>query len=75
MQHLWLIPAFPLAGFLINGLAGRRAPRAVVNAVAIGSVVLSLVWVLKTLAALGALWLGWLRFLARRAGPHPPLKR
>jgi NADH-quinone oxidoreductase subunit L len=55
MQHLWLIPAFPLAGFLINGLTGRRAPRGVVNAVAIGSVVLSLVWVLKTLAALGAM--------------------
>jgi NADH-quinone oxidoreductase subunit L len=55
MQHLWLIPAFPLAGFLVNGLAGRRAPRSVVNAVAIGSVVLSFLWVLKTLLALGAL--------------------
>jgi NADH-quinone oxidoreductase subunit L len=55
MQHLWLIPAFPLAGFLVNGLAGRRAPRSVVNAVAIGSVVLSFLWVLKTLLALGTL--------------------
>jgi len=55
MHHLWLIPAFPLAGFLVNGLTGRRAPRGVVNAVAIGSVVLSFVWVLKTLVALGAL--------------------
>ena len=55
MHHLWLIPAFPLAGFLVNGLAGRRAPRAWVNAVAVGSVLLSLVWVLKTLFALGNL--------------------
>ncbi|MCE5306976.1 MAG: NADH-quinone oxidoreductase subunit L, partial [Acidobacteriales bacterium] len=55
MQHLWLIPAFPLAGFLVNGLTGRRAPRSVVNAVAIGSVVLSFIWVLKTLAALGTM--------------------
>ncbi len=37
MQHLWLIPAFPLAGFLVNGLAGRRASRSLVNAVAIGT--------------------------------------
>jgi len=55
MQHLWLIPAFPLAGFLVNGLTGRRAPRSVVNAVAIGSVVLSFFWVLKVLAALGVM--------------------
>jgi len=55
MQHLWLIPALPLAGFVINGLAGRRAPRTVVNAVAVGSVLLSFLWVLKTLAALGAM--------------------
>jgi len=55
MQHLWLIPAFPLAGFLLNGLLGRRAPKAFVNAVAIGSVTLSFLWVLKTLMALGSL--------------------
>jgi len=53
MLHLWLIPAFPLAGFLANGLLGRRASKAFVNLVAIGSVVLSFLWVLKTLAALG----------------------
>jgi len=49
MQHLWLIPAFPLAGFLVNGLAGRRMTKSFVNAVACGSVLLSLVWVLKSL--------------------------
>jgi len=48
---LWLIPVFPLAGFAINGLFGRRFPKAAVNAIAIGSVLLSFLWVLKTLAA------------------------
>jgi NADH-quinone oxidoreductase subunit L len=47
MQHLWIIPALPLLGFLVNGLAGRRLSKAAVNAVAIGSVTLSLLWVLK----------------------------
>jgi NADH-quinone oxidoreductase subunit L len=52
MQHLWLIPFFPLAGFLINGLFGRRLPKAAVNAVAVGSVLLSCLWVAKVLMAL-----------------------
>ncbi|MBK5293594.1 MAG: NADH-quinone oxidoreductase subunit L, partial [Acidobacteriia bacterium] len=52
MHHLWLIPAFPLAGFLINGLLGRRLPKAVINLVAVGSVLLSFLWVVKTLNAL-----------------------
>jgi NADH-quinone oxidoreductase subunit L len=33
MSTLALIPALPLLGFLVNGLAGRRLPRAVVAAV------------------------------------------
>jgi len=48
---LWLIPLFPLEGFAINGIFGRRFPKALVNAVAVGSVLLSFLWVLKTLAA------------------------
>ena len=24
IEHVWLIPAFPLAAFLVNGLFGRR---------------------------------------------------
>ncbi len=52
MQHLWLIPILPLAGSLINGIFGRRASKGVINAVAIGSVLLSFLWVLKTLSAL-----------------------
>ncbi len=50
-MHLWLIPALPLAGFLINGLFGRRMPKALINAVAVGTVLLSLAWVLKTVIA------------------------
>src|SRR5512147_999389 len=55
MLHLWLIPALPLAGFLVNGLFGRRMPKALVDAVAIGSVLLSFLWVLRTLSALGTM--------------------
>ena len=55
MQHLWLIPIFPLLGFLVNGILGRRRANAFVNAVAIGSVLLSLAWVVKTLLGLGGL--------------------
>jgi NADH-quinone oxidoreductase subunit L len=33
--HLWLIPLVPLAGFLVNGLLGRKAPKSVVTAVAL----------------------------------------
>jgi NADH-quinone oxidoreductase subunit L len=31
--HLWLIPLLPLAGFLINGILGRRLPNWLVTAV------------------------------------------
>ncbi len=54
-MQLWLIPILPLAGFVINGLFGRRFSKAVVNTVAIGSVVLAFAWVLKTLLGLGSL--------------------
>ena len=33
--HLWLIPLLPLAGFVINGLFGRRLPKALVTTVAL----------------------------------------
>jgi NADH-quinone oxidoreductase subunit L len=33
--HLWLIPLVPFAGFLVNGLVGRKAPKAFVTAVAL----------------------------------------
>src|SRR5579864_2882738 len=54
-MQLWLIPILPLAGFLINGIFGRKCSKAVINTVAVGSVLLSFAWVLKTLMGLGAL--------------------
>lgn len=49
-MNLWLIPIFPLIGFLINGIFGRKLPKSVVNIVAIGSVMLSFAWVLKSIS-------------------------
>src|SRR3982074_2662665 len=59
-MQLWLIPILPLAGFLINGIFGRRFSKSLVNTVAIGSVVLSFLWVLKTISAMGDLNTGHL---------------
>jgi NADH-quinone oxidoreductase subunit L len=47
MQNLWIIPALPLAGFLLNGLFGRRLPKVLINMIAIASVLFSFAWVLK----------------------------
>jgi NADH-quinone oxidoreductase subunit L len=33
--HLWLIPLLPFAGFLLNGLFGRRMPKALVTTIGI----------------------------------------
>jgi NADH-quinone oxidoreductase subunit L len=33
--HLWLIPLVPFAGFLLNGLLGRRLPKALVTTIAL----------------------------------------
>jgi NADH-quinone oxidoreductase subunit L len=51
-MNLWLIPLFPLIGFLINGLFGRRLSKALVNVVAVGSVALSFAYVLWVLSSL-----------------------
>src|SRR5579883_2522474 len=52
-MQLWLIPLLPFTGFLINGLFGRRFSKGAVNLFAIGSVVLSFAWVVKTILGLG----------------------
>jgi NADH-quinone oxidoreductase subunit L len=52
-MQLWLIPFFPLAGFLINGIFGRKFPKSVINLVAIASVLASFLWVLHTVHAMG----------------------
>ena len=35
-MHLWIIPLLPLTGAAINGLLGKRFPRGLVNAIALG---------------------------------------
>jgi NADH-quinone oxidoreductase subunit L len=54
-MNLWLIPILPFVGFLINGLFGRRMPKAMVNLVGVGSVALAFAWTVKTLLGLGTL--------------------
>jgi NADH-quinone oxidoreductase subunit L len=51
-MHLWLIPFFPLLGFLLNGLFGKRFSKALINVIAIGSVAVSLGYVLLVLTKL-----------------------
>ena len=36
--HLWLIPLLPFAGFLVNGILGRRLPKWFVTTVALAAV-------------------------------------
>ena len=51
-MHLWLIPLFPLLGFLLNGLIGKRLGKPAVTLMAVGSVALSFLYVLYVLAKL-----------------------
>ena len=51
-MNLWLIPLFPLIGFLLNGLFGRRLAKPAVNIIAVGSVAVSFAYVLWVLSAL-----------------------
>src|ERR1700691_2657570 len=55
MQNLWLIPAFPFLGFLINGIVGRKLPKSLINLVAVASVLLSFGWVMKVFMTAGDL--------------------
>jgi NADH-quinone oxidoreductase subunit L len=50
MKHLWLIPIWPLLGFLLNGFFGCRLGKSLAAKIGCGSVGLSL------LASLGAVW-------------------
>src|SRR5689334_2064728 len=49
-MHLWLIPFFPLVGFLLNGLFGKRLSKAVINVIAVGSIAVSFGYVLLVLS-------------------------
>ena len=55
MQNLWIIPALPLVGFLINGIFGRKLPKSAVSFIAILGPLLSFVWVLKVITTAGDL--------------------
>src|SRR5215813_299531 len=44
LDLIWLIPLFPAAGFVINGLIGKRIPKSAVGVIAAGMVLLSFVF-------------------------------
>ena len=52
--HLWLIPLLPFAGFLFNGIFGRRLPKAAVTTVALLAPLASLIVVLNAAVAAGS---------------------
>ena len=52
MHKLWLIPALPFIGFLINGIFGRKLPKTDHQRRRLGSVVLAFIWVLLVVLAL-----------------------
>src|SRR5581483_3481325 len=51
-MNLWLIPLFPLIGFLLNGLLGKRLSKSAINLIAIGSVAVSFLYVVIVLSKL-----------------------
>ncbi len=56
-MHLFIIPLLPLAGAAINGLLGKRFPKALVNTIALGSTGLAFayaLWVVSQFLALPA---------------------
>jgi NADH-quinone oxidoreductase subunit L len=44
LDLIWLIPLFPAAGFVINGLFGKRLPKTVVGIIAAGAVLISFIF-------------------------------
>src|SRR5689334_6330130 len=44
LDLIWLIPLFPAAGFLINGLFGKRMPKAAVGVIAAGAVLIAFIF-------------------------------
>ena len=49
---LWLIPFFPLLGFLLNGMLGRRWPKQFASLIAAGSVAISFLYVVLAISKL-----------------------
>jgi NADH-quinone oxidoreductase subunit L len=46
LEHIWLIPLFPLAGAALMLFLGRRLPNAAVSAICVGSVLVSFIYAL-----------------------------
>ena len=44
LDLIWLIPLFPVAGFIINGLFGKRMPKTAVGTIAAGAVLISFIF-------------------------------
>ena len=63
--HLWIIPLLPLTGAAINGLLGKRFPKAVVNALALGSTAAAFAY---------ALWVA-VQFMGMPADQIPHIER
>lgn len=47
MDTAWIIPALPFAGFLINGLGGRRLSKRLVGGIACGAMGLAFLWAVR----------------------------
>src|SRR6185369_2896131 len=44
LDLIWLIPLFPAAGFVINGLIGKRLPKSVIGVIASGAAFVSFIF-------------------------------
>jgi NADH-quinone oxidoreductase subunit L len=55
LNHIWLIPLFPLLGAAAMMLIGRRLPRAAVSALCVGSTALAFIYALGAFVAMLAL--------------------
>ena len=55
VMHLWIIPLLPLAGAAINGLLGKRFPKALVNTIALGSTAVAFAYALWVAAQFAGL--------------------
>jgi NADH-quinone oxidoreductase subunit L len=52
---LWLIPILPLVGALLNGALGRRFPKSLVSAIALGASGAAFAWALWVVSQFGSL--------------------